>query len=119
VKRRLVRTREAEADVTEQVEFIARERPAAARRYLIALEAALKRLARLPEIGALCRFRRPELVGIRRWPVPGFTVFLILYRLTEEDVEVLSVVHASRDVEAVLGRRMSRKGRARPGGRAK
>jgi toxin ParE1/3/4 len=118
VKRRLVRTREAEADVTEQVEFIARERPAAARRYLIALEAAFKRLARFPEVGAGCHFKRPELTGIRHWPVPGFSVFLVLYRVTEDAVEVLSVVHASRDVEAVLGRRVSVKTRARASHRA-
>jgi plasmid stabilization system protein ParE len=40
--RRLVRRRQAERDLGEQVEYIARERPAAARRYLIAVEEAFR-----------------------------------------------------------------------------
>lgn len=101
--RRLVRKRQADRDLAAHVEYIARERPASARRYLIAVERAFQRIARLPELGALRACRERRLAGLRVWPVPHFERFLIFYRVTESAVEVIRVLHSARNVERLLG----------------
>jgi plasmid stabilization system protein ParE len=65
--KRLVRKRAAEQDLAEQVEHIAAEQPAAARRYLLAVERAFDRLAELPERGSRRTFRDKKLQGLRMW----------------------------------------------------
>ncbi len=103
MRRRLVRKRAAERDLADQVEYIARERPAAARRYLLALKNSFKRLVENPEVGALHTFGNPKLRGLRMWPVPGFPKFLIFYRVTKGRVEVIRILHGARDIAQVLG----------------
>jgi plasmid stabilization system protein ParE len=72
VARRLVLTRAAERDVAEQVDYIAKEPPAAARRYLAAVSAAYDRLLDVPEVGVVRSFPVPGYEVVRMWPVPGF-----------------------------------------------
>jgi len=40
--------------------------------------------------------------GLRRWPVPGFRNYLIFYRPTETGVNIVRVLHGSRDITAAL-----------------
>jgi toxin ParE1/3/4 len=101
--RRLVRKRAAELDLADQVERIAREQPAAARRYLLAVERAFDRLLEMPEMGVRRTFRHPKLAGLRMWPVPGFKNFLIFYRVTPRCVEIVRILHGTRDIPRVLG----------------
>lgn len=53
-------------------------------------------------IGKLCGFSNPQLSGIRQYPIRGFKNYLIFYRATESEVEVLRVLHGARDLEAIL-----------------
>jgi plasmid stabilization system protein ParE len=46
----------------------------------------------------------PELVGLRVFPVSGFDRMLILYRPLAARVEILRVIHGSRDLVAFLRR---------------
>jgi toxin ParE1/3/4 len=54
-------------------------------------------IATMPGIGLNCRFKRPELRKVRRLPVTNFARWLIFYRHTSEGIEVLRVIHSSRD----------------------
>ncbi len=72
--KRLVRKRAAERDLVGQVEYIGAEHPAAARRYLLAVERALERLLEMPEMGIHRRFKNRRLEGIRMCPLPGGNV---------------------------------------------
>lgn len=100
---RLVRKRAVERDLADQVEYIAQDRPAAARRYLLAVEHAFDQLVRTPEIGEERRFRNPKLEGVRMWPVPDFPKYLIFYRATKTRIEVLRILHGARDIRSILG----------------
>ena len=102
--RRLVLTRAAEEDLAEQVDFIGVDRPAAARRYLIALESAFDRLLALPNLGIRRRYHVRGYENVRIWPVPGFRRFVIVYRSTQRTLEVIRVLHTARDVSRVLER---------------
>lgn len=99
---RLVRKREAERDLVDQVEYLARYEPAVARRYLIAVERAFRRLEERPEIGERRRFKERALETVRVWPVPGFRRFLVFYRVTDGVVEILRVLHSARDAARLL-----------------
>lgn len=94
---RFLLTRAAAADLEEIRDFVARDRPMAADRLLAALHAAMLRLTEHPEIGAL----RDDLADepLRFWPV---SAYLIAYRPHTSPLQVVRVVHASRDVRALL-----------------
>ena len=100
--RRLVQRRAAEADVAEQLTYLAAERPAVAHRYAMALENAFARLREMPEVGVLRSFDARTLRAVRVWPLPGFRRFLIFYRVTPTVVEVIRVLHSARDIPRVL-----------------
>jgi toxin ParE1/3/4 len=103
--RRLVRKRAAERDLAEQVEHIATEHPPAARRYLLALERAFERLLEMPEIGVQRAFKSRKLEGLRMWPVPGFSNFIIFYRVTQRSVQIVRILHSAQDIPRVLRER--------------
>jgi len=77
---------------------LAGERPAAAHRYAIALEDAFERIRQMPEVGVQRSYgsRGLRAVRVRR--------FLIFYRVTENTLEVIRVLHSARDVVRVLRR---------------
>jgi toxin ParE1/3/4 len=103
VKRRLVVRALAKGDLDEQARYIARDNVEAALRFLDAAEAAFDRLRSSPEIGKTRRFQHPTLSNIRSWPIPGFEKYVIFYRPDSLKVDVLRVIHAARDLAALLG----------------
>jgi toxin ParE1/3/4 len=104
VRRKLpvFRERHAEADLTEHILHLLDERPAAAARFVDAIEKAFQRLSEMPEVGARRTFKSPRLRDIRMWPVPGFENYLVFYRVTPERVEVIRVLHGARDISRIF-----------------
>lgn len=89
-------------DLIEQATYIAENNLDAAERFLVAAEETFQFLGRMPGIGKLCRFSKLQLLDIRQYPVKGFKNYLIFYRATDSEVEVLRVLHGTRDLEAIL-----------------
>lgn len=100
--RRVVRERFAVRDLRDHVTYLAEENPTVALRFIDAVEHACTQLAAFPEIGPMRHFRHPRLVNIRMWPIPGFQNYLIFYRITTQEIQVLRVLHAVRDLEPLL-----------------
>lgn len=72
-------------------------------RFLRAADLTLKTLAGQPESGLITTTRRPELQGIRRFPVgDGFEKILLFYFPLDKGVDLVRVVHGSRDLEALF-----------------
>jgi toxin ParE1/3/4 len=71
-------------------------------RFYDAAEASIQRLVENPNLGSVCEFESPELAGVRVWPVRGFRKHLIFFRPTEAGVEILRVLHGSRDFERLV-----------------
>jgi toxin ParE1/3/4 len=86
---------EAELDALAYFEFITNDNPAAGLRLLAAIDESIQFLAQHPFIGRLRNFRDPNLAGIRSWRVSGFGSYLIFYRSTDAQVDVLRIRHGA------------------------
>lgn len=73
--------------------YIARENPSAAERVLAAIDSAFKLIVQTPSCGVAYASRNPHLKGARMLPVSGFSDYLIFYRIENDTVRVLYVVH--------------------------
>lgn len=93
----------ARADLDEQVDYLLGRNPAAAQRFADAVEALIQLLAAFPEMGTLGSFANPLAAGVRWSAVRGFKQHLVFYRPTENGIEVVRVLHAARDIEALFG----------------
>jgi toxin ParE1/3/4 len=91
-------------DQEETADFNAeRQGPDLAIRYLQASRRVLSLLAEKPHLGIAHRFRDLELHGVQWFPLtPPFQKHLLFCRAEREYIEVIRVLHASRDIEAIL-----------------
>ena len=70
--------------------------------FLLAAEKTFVRLGNFPRLGKLCKFNHPNLLDVRQKAIKGFENYLIFYRLIEGGVEIIRVIHGSRDLENIL-----------------
>ena len=82
--------------------YIAQRNRAAGFRFQEAAERAFNLLASMPELGSEWLTSRERHVGIRIWTIRGFKKYVIIYRPIEDGIEVLRVVHGSRDLDQLL-----------------
>ena len=78
-----------------------------AARFLDAFEATVRELAPRPWIGSPRENLHFPFYGVRSWPVRGFRKRLIFYRPIRGGIEVLHMLHAARDHDAIVGDRPS------------
>jgi toxin ParE1/3/4 len=91
------------ADIQESAEYLASEASTeTAERFLDAIVELTQRLAGLPQMGAHCQFRNPQLQSVRRLPVTGFEKWLVFYQESDGGIEVIRVLHGARDIASIL-----------------
>lgn len=56
----------------------------------------------MPKIGEPWLSRNPRLAGLRVSRIEGFGAHLIFYRPSDAGIEILRVLHASRDLGSIL-----------------
>jgi plasmid stabilization system protein ParE len=97
MSRRFSLTPAARADLFEIDDYLRQESPPAAARVRAELRAAMRKLAGYPGIGHL----RADLAEepLRFWPVYSY---LIIYRAETRPLQILRVLHGSRDVRKLL-----------------
>ena len=73
-------------------------------RFLSAADSTAMMLAGQPESGIQIFVRKPELQGIRRFPVTdGFEKILLFYFPLQDGIDLVRVVHGNRDLERLFG----------------
>ena len=92
----------ADLDVIETFAFLAGLNPDAARRFLDAVEKSLLAIESRPKDGNRYVREGKEDEDWRYRRLPGFKKYLVFYRLTTADIEVVRVAHGSRDLEAIF-----------------
>ena len=95
----------ADADIDECAAYIARDNPDAALRFLDAIEQALATLAEQPAMGSPRYAHLPMMEGLRMWVVSGFENYLMFYIDRPHFIDVVRVLHAARDIPALLQQR--------------
>jgi len=93
----VVITKEADADLERIGDFIAHDNPVRAVSFVAEIEDRCKRLAVIPRAFPLVP--RYEDTGVRRRP---YGDYLIFYRVEDDTVQVLHILHGSQDYEALL-----------------
>lgn len=102
MKLRLALRPQADRDINNHFEYIANDNLEAAIRFYEAAFRAFDVLLTNPQIGPARDFENPALKDIRIWLVKEFEKYLIFYRATDELVEILRVLHASRNIDGIL-----------------
>jgi len=88
----------ARRDVLLQFEYYLQENaPEAAARFLEAVERAVEQLVEMPNMGAPKALKNSSLAGLRSWPVSGFEEIRVYYRVHEDTLRVIRVLHGRRD----------------------
>jgi len=78
-------------------------------RFPAAVDNTLNVLSAQPEIGVLFFLRNAELQGMRRFPVAdGFEKILLFYLPLRDGVDLVRVIHGSRDRERLFSGKSSR-----------
>lgn len=76
----------------------------AGHRFLVAAHDTFALLATQPNMGWRSPLRHPQLKSLRVFRVVGFEKILILYLPLLDGVDIVRVVHGSRNLEALLRR---------------
>ena len=93
---RLLKRPEAESDLDEIWWYIAQDSPHNADRFLDRIQERCLALADFPQMGT----SRDELkAGLRSQPVGNYLIF---YFPLEDGVDIVRVLHGSRDIESLL-----------------
>lgn len=95
----------ADADLDHQALYLAEKAaPEIGHRFLIAARETFTLLASQPEMGWHPRLKHPDLASLRTFRISGFERMIVLYRPIADGVEILRVVHGSRDLVRLLNR---------------
>jgi plasmid stabilization system protein ParE len=93
-------SRRAEMDLAHQYRWYSDTASAGvAERYLTAFDATVASLLTAPDTGKACRFRSPELVGMRWRAIHApFSAHLLFYRIHGAELSIERVMHGARDL---------------------
>ena len=94
----------ARADVKEIMDHISTDRPRTAKRFFDAFEKLAKRLADFPELGAIYESDDMVFEGLRVFSVPRFRKYLVFYRVEDDVIDIVRIIHGARDLPGILGR---------------
>ena len=95
----------ADQDLEAQAYYLAtRSQPEVGHRFLIAAHETFALLATHPKMGWQPKLRVPELKSLRVFSIFGFEKMLVLYRPIANGVEIVRVVHGSRELRALVRR---------------
>ena len=89
------RTRQAQQDYEEIIEYLVAHSPPAANRFATGVATKCRLLSKFPRLG---RTRDELQPGIRSVLVGKYLIF---YRVTDKEVEILRIIHGARNLEAV------------------
>jgi toxin ParE1/3/4 len=89
-------------DLESISDYIAKDSPRTALRFLTAAERTFVLLADHPHMGTVYEAEDAELVGLRRFPVTGFQSYLIFYTSSNEGIQIVRIIHGARDIPKVL-----------------
>ncbi len=98
----IVKRPQADRDIEECFVFIAEGDLDAGVRFLVAVESSMEELSRFPKLGKRRDGRIERWDSLRIWPVRGFYRYLLFYIISEDQIELVRVLHSSRDINTIF-----------------
>jgi toxin ParE1/3/4 len=92
----------ANQDLIEAADYLQQASPRAATRLLTAAEKTFEFLAEMPDRGSPWESDNPKTAGIRFFHIKGFPKHLVFYRPLPGGVDIIRVLHSSRDLQAIF-----------------
>jgi toxin ParE1/3/4 len=92
----------ADIEIDALADHIAHDKPNAALRFLDAMQKSFDLIGEQPGIGSRRYAHLPMMEGLRMWPVSDFEKHLIFYIERPSYIDVLRVLHSSRDLPDAL-----------------
>ncbi len=93
---------QARADIEALAGYIAKDSVAVAKRFILATKTTCGRLADVPQSGARRTFNRSALANMRMMRIDGFDACLIFYVPSDKSVDIIRVVHSTRDLPTLF-----------------
>jgi toxin ParE1/3/4 len=93
---------DARNDLNGYYDYIAESNQNAALALFDAARQTFADLARLPGTGSLYTIPNKPEQTIRKWHIKGFRKYLIFYRVQDEAIEIVRILHGSKDIERSL-----------------
>jgi len=95
----------ADQDLADQAYYLAAQAsPEVGHGFLLAAHETFSLLAMQPQMGWHCHLKDQRLTTLRVFRVRGFEKMLVFYRPRPDGVEIVRIVHGSRDFDAFLRR---------------
>ena len=88
-------TQLARQDLQNIKDHISLDKPKTGTHYMRHLKQKLDVLAQSPTLGV----QRKEYCGLNKFPVENYLIF---YRITASGIEVIRILHGSRDIQSIL-----------------
>ncbi|WP_339864862.1 type II toxin-antitoxin system RelE/ParE family toxin [Paremcibacter congregatus] len=92
----------AEADLDGHAAHIAQDNLEAGLMLYDRAAETYEMLRHMPQIGVIYHTTRPELMGLRYVPIKVFSRYLVFYKVTDETVDIIRVLHARMDKDGWL-----------------
>ena len=92
----------AARDIDEQADHLTQKSEPLGERFLQAASQTIEDIAGMPGLGSPYPTTNPDLHDLRTWPVRGFRKHLVFYVPTSEGIEVIRLLHGSRDTRRIL-----------------
>lgn len=92
----------AHRDLVRQGQYLAERNPAAARRFLKAVQQSCRRLQDSPDLGEIWNDGATPDETYRCWSVRGFENYVLFYRIRLDTIEISRVLHAAQDADREL-----------------
>jgi len=89
---------EARYDIVDISYKIAEDSLDTADRFASTINEVFEQLSEFPSLGVSRNYDNPKLTGMRMWPVPHFEKYLVFYTSTDSDLQIVRVLHGSRDI---------------------
>ena len=103
MSRKLIIRNLATQDLRQQANYIlANGNVGAAEHFLELAEATFAQILLVPGIGKPVSFVVNRMGEVRQWRIKNFQDYLVFYRVQEDRVEILRVLHGARDLEGIL-----------------
>jgi toxin ParE1/3/4 len=99
--RAAIRSR-AEFDEAEIFEYLSRRSLATAQRFVDKVDETVQGLCSTTTPGMPWMSENPRLRGLRWTKVRGFPNHLLFFRVSDELIEIIRILHGARDIETIL-----------------